>query len=329
MTERPITWPELADFQSQVVSCRQARGYGISRKTAAGRVRSGAWQRLQRGTYATFSGGAPREARLWAALLRAGAGAVLSHETAAEIHGLADKPSGKIHVTVPASRNPARLGDISGVIIHRSRNVVSQPLPPWQLPRTPIAETVLDLVGASKTFDDAYSWLSRATGRQLTTASMIRDALAARNRLRWRGLLDEALEDVDEGILFPLERRFARDVERAHGLPSARRQARRVHAGGIRYLDNYYDKYRLCVELDGESSHPPEQKWRDAARDNENFIRDDINTLRFGLLDVTSLRCARAADLAAVFFRRGWDGIGLRSCGPGCRVGRLTAGDEG
>lgn len=325
MTDQlPITWPELIDFQSRVVSRRQALSHGVPGSTAAGKVKSGAWQRLQRGTYATFSGIPPREARLWAAVLRAGSGAVLSHETAAEVHGLADKPSRKIHITVPISHDPARWGDIPGVVIHRSRNVARQPLPPWQLPRTPIAETVLDLVASSKTFDDAYSWLSRATGRQLATVEMIRAALAARKKMRWRPWLVEALDDQAEGVMFPLERRYVHDVERAHGLPAARRQARRELASGVRYLDNHYERYRLCVELDGESSHPAEQKWRDADRDNDNVFHDDVETLRFGLRDVTSRRCTQAARLAALFMRRGWGGSGLRPCGPGCPVRPVT-----
>lgn len=184
--EYPITWGELLDFQSRVVSCRQALGHGMSRDAVSSRSQSGAWQRLHRGTYATFSGVPPREAQLWAAVLRAGPGAVLSHETAAEVHGLIDKPSTMIHVTVSADRNPAKAGTIRGVVVHRSRRVVSQALPPWQLPRTPVAETVLDLVAASASFDDAYSWLSRATGRRLASAGMIREALAARKRMRWR-----------------------------------------------------------------------------------------------------------------------------------------------
>jgi predicted transcriptional regulator of viral defense system len=108
--EYPITWSELIDFQSRVVSCRQALGHGMSRDAVSSRSQSGAWQRLHRGTYATFSGVPPREARLWAAVLRAGPGAVLSHETAAEVHGLIDKPSVMIHVTVSADRNPAKAG---------------------------------------------------------------------------------------------------------------------------------------------------------------------------------------------------------------------------
>ena len=61
-----------------------------------------------------------------------------------------------------------------------------------------------------------------------------------------------------------------------------RRQARRVLASGVRYLDNFYDAYRLCVELDGRSSHPPEQKWQDADRDNDNLFAGDVQTVRFG-----------------------------------------------
>ena len=41
---------------------------------------------------------------MWAAVKLAGAGAMLSHETAAEIHGIIDKPLGAaIHITVPAT----------------------------------------------------------------------------------------------------------------------------------------------------------------------------------------------------------------------------------
>jgi hypothetical protein len=322
---RSVTWVDLLSFQASVVSHRQARGQGMSGHSIARRLRSGAWQRLHHGTYAAFSGTPSREARLWAAVVRAGPGAVLSHQTAAEIHRLTDKPSSKIHVTVPAGRNPGRGGAIPGVVMHRSRNVASEPLPPWQLPRTPVAETVLDLVDAAGTFDDAYGWLTRATGRGLVSVPQLRQALAARSRIRWRVLLTEALAEAQDGAMSPLERRYVRDVERAHGLPAGRRQVRRELAGGIRFLDNYYAEFRLCVELDGRTSHPPEQKWADASRDNDNLFRDDVATMRFGLLDVTTRRCTQAARLAALFLRRGWDGASLRPCSPQCTVSRLLS----
>ena len=66
---------------------------------------------------------------------------------------------------------------------------------------------------------------------------------------------------------------YVRDVERAHGLPLARRQARRRHGSGNRYLDNLYEEYGLCVELDGAAAHPAEGRWRDTHRDNTNLVQ--------------------------------------------------------
>ena len=56
---------------------------GFTDSAIAARLRSGRWQRLHAGVYATFSGDPLRQAWLWAAVLRAGRAAVLSHQTAA------------------------------------------------------------------------------------------------------------------------------------------------------------------------------------------------------------------------------------------------------
>jgi hypothetical protein len=113
-------------------------------------------------------------------------------------------------------------------------------------------------------------------------------------------------------------------VERAHGLPAARRQARRRHGSGTRYLDNLYQKYGLCVELDGAAAHPAEGRWRDTHRDNANLLQD-VRTLRFGWPDATEHRCRTAAEVAAVLRRRGWTGT-LRPCGPACTARLATRG---
>src|SRR2546427_4224399 len=269
--ERTLRWQSLLHFQSSVISRQQARDGGWPEKTIDRRLRSGTWQRLHRGAYAIFTGDPSREAKLWAAVLRAGPGAALSHETAAEVHRLTDKPSAKIHISVPAQRNPSRLDRIQGVIIHRSRCLVPEWQPPWHLPRTTVEDTVLDLIAAARTFDDAYGWISAAVGRRLTTPELIGKELAARSRIRWRAWITAALQDATEGVHSPLERNYVHGVERGHGLPAARRQARRRHGGGNRYLDNLYEEYGLCVELDGTAAHPAEGRWRDTHRDNANL----------------------------------------------------------
>jgi hypothetical protein len=277
---------------------------------------------MHRGVYATFTGQVHREAKLWAALRRAGPGAMLSHETAAEVHGLTSKPSAKIHITVPPSRRPAQHRPIRGVVIHRSDQSLPARLPEWKLPRTRIEDTVLDLVVAAKSFDEAYSWISRAVSERLVTVAMLREAMSTRRRIRWRMWLTEALADAGEGAYFPLERRYARDVERAHGLPTAQRQARRTIGGRTHYKDNWYTEYRVCVELDGPTYHRDEQVQKDKRRDNLNLAVDAAQTYRFGPVDVTERACESAAMVAATLRRRGWPGQPHPCRRPGCSVGR-------
>jgi len=202
------------------------------------------------------------------------------------------------------------------VVVHRSRCLRPEWQPPWHLPRTTVADTVLDLVGQARTFDDAYGWISKAVGRRLTSPQSLSKALAGRSRIRWRAWITEALEDAADGVHSPLERNYVHGVERAHGLPTARRQAKRRHSSGTRYLDNLYEEYDLCVELDGFAAHPAESRWRDTHRDNANLVQG-TETLRYGWPDVTEHRCQTAAEIAAMLRRRGWTGT-LRPCGLGC-----------
>jgi hypothetical protein len=314
-------WAWLLDAQHGIVDRSQARQARISPDSIKHRLKTGQWRREYWSVYATFSGQAPREAMLWAALKRAGPGAMLSHETAAEVHRLIDKPSTKIHITVPASRRPAQTRPIPRVVIHRSDQCRPQPVPPWVLPRSRVEDTVLDLVASASTFDDAYSWISRALSRRLTTAGLLRTTLAARTRVRWRAWLTAALDDADEGIHFPLERHYVRNVERPHGLPKAHRQAKRLINGSTHYKDNWYADFGVCVELDGLAYHPPEQTMHDKHRDNLNLAADDARTFRFGWVDVTERACDSAAMVAASLRRGGWKGM-PRSCRrPGCTLG--------
>jgi len=280
-------------------------------------MRSGRWQRLQRGVYAAFSGEPSRETVLWAALLRAGPDATLSHQTAAERHGLIDEPSSLITITVPASRHPAQ-AKIPGVTIHRSDAILRTRHPAMLPPCTRVEDTVLDLIQLAATFDDAYAWICRAIGRRRTTPDRIRIAMAARKKMRWRKEIAAALGDAADGALSVLEYRYVHRVERPHGLPVARRQARIRHGTGNRYLDNLYAEYGVCVELDGTAAHPADEQWRDKRRDNANAV-NGLVTLRFGLLDLGERRCETAASVAALLRRHGWTGS-PRACGGACKV---------
>jgi hypothetical protein len=317
-TDIPMQGSELLVVQGGAIARRQRTGSGIGPDTMRNKLRSGKWQRLQWGVYASFSGKPDRETMLWGALLRAGPDAALSHQTAAERHGLIDEPSAVITITVPALRHPAQR-KIPGVVVHRSNAILRTRHPTMLPPCTRVEDTVLDLIQAARTFDEAYAWICRAIGRRRTTAARIRHAMDARKKMRWRSELVAALGDADDGVLSVLEYRYVRRVEVPHGLPSARRQARIRQRTGHRYLDNLYEEYRICVELDGTAAHPADEQWRDKRRDNANAV-SGIITLRFGLLDLDDRRCQTADDVATLLRQHGWPAFPHCCKSPACSV---------
>jgi len=314
----------LLASQGGVIARRQAAGSELAVEAARNRLRYGDWQRLQRGVYAAFTGSPTREAELWAALLRAGPDAVLSHYTAAERHGLLNGPSSAIHITVLAERNPARYAKIPGVVVHRSPSITSRRHPAMMPPCTRIEDTVLDLIKVAGSFDEAYDWICRAIGRRRTTAERIHAALMTRERFRWRRDIELALGHASEGVLSWLELRYVRGVERPHRLPSALRQARVMQDTGSKYLDNLYEPHKVCVELDGTAAHPQDEQWRDKRRDNWNLVREKTVTLRFGFRDLWNRQsqCATAAAVAALLRDRG-PAVGSPCTHPACPLGHI------
>lgn len=278
-------------------------------------LRRDSWRLVHRGVYATFTGPLGRSAQLWAAVLHAGEGAILSHETAAELLGLADRPDALIHVTIPNSR---RVRSPSGVRIHVTR----RPIPQWRFakgvpPHTMTEDTIVDLVNAAKSRDDAVGWITAGFARHLTGEHPLRQALSHRAQLRWRTQLDEAITLAARGTHSVLEFRYDRDVEQAHGLPPAARQVPFTKANGRRgFRDRYYARYGgLVVELDGKRYH---QETGDRARDNQ-AAADGGATLRYGWADVTGRPCETAAQVFRALRQRGYSGT-LGRCSPACRA---------
>jgi hypothetical protein len=311
----------LIDRQDGVLAIGQAIDVGVTAEWVRNQVRYGRWQVMHRGVYASFTGMAALGAELWGALLRAGPDAVLSHQTAAELYGLTDGHSRLIQLTVPHGSNPERWGRIPGVVIHRSRSLAQTRHPVLTPPRTRVEATVLDIIECARDFDEAYDWICRAIGRRLTTADRLLAALNSRPRLRWRHDIEFALGYAKGGALSLLELRYVRGVEESHGLPTAMRQVRVRQATGNRYLDNYYEQYRACLEIDGTAAHPEDEQWRDKNRDRWNSVHEQIETIRIGVPDLLNQQrqCETAADVATWLSSRGTP-VGHICPNPDCPV---------
>jgi hypothetical protein len=316
-----LSYGKLLELQHGVVARWQAGPAGLAGHVIDAKLRQGRWQHLYRGVYASFTGPLPRTTMLWAAVLRAGPDALLSHYSAAELDKLLDRPGEAIHVTISSARQ-ARIssqeirGSCPSIIVHRSARIGSARHPVRTPPRTRVEDTTLDLAEVAADVDGAIAWLTRACSRRLTTPQLLRAALQRRAKVRWRTDLAAALLDIGDGVHSMLESRYVRGVERAHGLPVAIRQDPTVAGGHSRYLDNHYPEYGLAVELDGRAAHPPEARWQDIHRDNA-VAAAGITTLRYSWADVTGNPCGVAAEVARVLALRGWTGA-LRPCGPGC-----------
>ena len=190
LRRRDIPGPlrELVHQQHGMVSRRQALAAGLTPAMIKHRIQSERWVQVYAGVYSVFTGPPTDEARRWAAVLWGGSGAVLSHASAAAIHGLADAPPDSHHVSVPLSR---RVRDVPGVTVHLSKHVTGLRFPSGTLPVTSAEDTVLDLTQAAESPGEAGEWVTRALAGGVTTPQKLRSALAARKKVRWRRELDD------------------------------------------------------------------------------------------------------------------------------------------
>jgi predicted transcriptional regulator of viral defense system len=125
-----------------VITFEQLLAAGLSPAGITRRVQAGRLHRIHKGVYAVGHRGLSREGWWMAAVLACGAGAVLSHTSAAVLWGMRDRRNGPIHVTVPSSGGRARR---SGLRIHRSPLLPSETTVRSRIPVTRPDRTLSDL----------------------------------------------------------------------------------------------------------------------------------------------------------------------------------------
>ena len=242
----------LANVQAGAVSRAQLLANGGTDSQIGAQLKACRWQPIHPGVYATFTGPLPDLTRVWAAVLYAGDGAVASHRTAAWLQGIEEAFPSVVEISVPVDRRVQRQ---PGLVIRRCRDLSRRTHPISSLPQTRVEETVLDLIEQEERVDDVVGWITRACQRRRTTAARIDSATRSRTRMRWRPLVADVLADVRDGVLSPLERRWRRRVERAHGLPSGDCNVAEIDGLKRRYRDVRYTRWRVVVELDGRAAH--------------------------------------------------------------------------
>lgn len=263
---------QLADCQHGLVTRHQALAAGLSRRMIEVRLCSGLWKGVMPGVYALP--GHTRDNRFWlAAATLCLPGAVVSHQSAAALHGIPGVPP-KPSVTVRYCSTHS----FPGVVVHQSTDLGPDDVVVVDsLPVTALVRTVIDLAAVlSSRRLEAVVDESLAAG--LVTLPELSEALATVARRGKRGIraLRTILEQRGPGYVPPqsrLERRFLEVID-GSGLPAPVRQMEAPWRTILpERVDFAYPQARLVIEVDG-------RRWHARYLDHENDRRrDNLATL--------------------------------------------------
>jgi len=299
----------VAAGQAGILTRVQADGLGIGNDVRRRLLADNSWRRILPGVYALT----PESwlQRAWAGVLIGGPRATLGYEASLKLWGLASEPE---QIPVFVGRHAGFPQDDRWRFIRSTRTRRSEP------PRTSVAEAIID-VGTRWKMDDLLMLVGSAVTGHRVTVSGLQAELDSRSRHSQRHLVQEVIDAIGSGTTTVLEHHYRHDVEIPHGLPTPQRQ---VSPCGRYRVDNWYDLYKLIVEVDGRATHVGLAAAVDMERDNFHMAHG-ISTLRFTWAHVVHDPCRTAQTVAQALTRSGWTGH-IHPC-PNCssKIGRDPA----
>jgi predicted transcriptional regulator of viral defense system len=295
---RDVSIARLAEGQHGVVSLGQLQLLGLTKAAVSRRTQNGRLTRIHRGVYAVGHGRLTLHGHWMAAVLAYGPTAVLSHRSAAALHGIRPDNRPKTDITLPspsARRRP-------GIDVHRSTTLEPRDSTKVDgIPCTTLARTLLDLAevvdrrGVKKAVDQAEvlrifdlratdDVLSRAAGRR--GAAVLRQVLAEYDGPT---LTDEELE----------ERFFVLCQDAS--VPKPEVNVWITLEDGVAYkADFLWREERLIVETDGWGSHGTRDAFESDRRRDRRLKLARWDVIRFTWRDVEREPDEVTATLAAL-----------------------------
>lgn len=186
-----------AEAQAGYFTAQQAVAAGMDRSTLRHHARPGGrYERVSRGLYRLrHFPSSPHEHVMAAWLPLRDAGAVVSHESALELHGLSDVIPHAIHLTLPRSERGQRRR--TGVRLHTLNR------PPTKaevrtvegLPATSPERTIVDSLEAGVQPEQVEMAIRQALERGMTTRRRLRSAASSRSA-RARKLIERSLSEA-------------------------------------------------------------------------------------------------------------------------------------
>jgi predicted transcriptional regulator of viral defense system len=268
---------EVARDQHGVVSLAEIKAAGLSARVAQNWAASGRLHRIHHGVYSI----APpellsRRGHYMAAVLACGDNAVLSHRSAAALHGLRATARSRIEVTVPGRVRRYR----AGLQVHRSTTLTPADVTVKDgIPVTTVARTLADLAdvlpdrAVERALEQAAS-LEILDGRALNDQLARHPRAACLRRLTKRGPIASPTES-------DLEELFLSECRRA-GLPEPERQGYidPGDGGPMIRADFVWSDQRLIVETDGARTHGTRRSFESDRRRDQRLIAAGWRVIR-------------------------------------------------
>ena len=263
----------LVRRQHGVITRAQLRELGFTDRAIEHRLATARLHPVYRCVYAVGRAELHQHGRWMAAVLACGAGALLSHRSAAELWGIRKQPRGRIEVSI-VSDAPRR---VKRLLVHRRRALSETDITEHQgIPVTSPVCTLIDLATVIAR-DAVEAAVNEADRLNLVDPEALRAALYETAPRPGVGVLRDLLDrQTFKFTRSELERRFWR-LAREAGLPDPETC---VVVNGYE-VDFYWPDIPLIVETDGLKYHrTPTQQKKDRLRDQAHTAAG-IPHLRF------------------------------------------------
>ncbi len=262
----------------------------------------GPWRTLLLGLVQLDSGQTTGRQRIWATLVHAGPGAMLTGISGARLHGVSKVPADtRVHVLVTARRHV--MSRDFALVTRSTRLPVAMEI--GGVPVAPLARCLVDAATRLDDLDAVRAMIADAVQKRLCTVDALVEELSQPRR-PGTALARRVLAEVADGVRSAAEA-WARDLVLRVGLPAPRWNVELRDADGrsLGVVDAYWEEAGLAWEIQSRTFHlSPEALTRDVQKlagltaagvtvfpSTATDLRDDPR----GVLDALTAVYARAA----------------------------------
>jgi very-short-patch-repair endonuclease len=268
-----------AERQHALITLPQLQSLGLGRSGVSKRASNGRLHRVHRGVYAVGHPHLTQHGHWLAAVLACRPRAVLSHRSAAALHGIRQDNRAKTDVTVPrTSARPRPTIDVHASLTLEPADTTTIDA----IPCTTVARTLVDL-GDVVSRDAVKRAVDQAELLRLFDGRAVEEALARAGPRKGAGILRAVLESYEQPALTEkgVEELFLALCKKA-ALPGPSVNTWITLDDGVAYqADFLWRKHKLIAETDGRDVHTTRKAFEHDRLRDQRLTLAGFTVVRF------------------------------------------------